>query len=114
VPSPSTTVGDTITAVRETCCSLPLGRRDDGLDLVRVRAFRPARVDSCDDVIIRLSGLNGSVDEGCARVGGYYGAVGPTRNTRPVHVVALHVRARTRTPGKVNAVLSRRHSTSTQ
>lgn len=35
-----------------------LGRRNDGLHLVRVRALRPTRIDGCHHIVVCLSGLN--------------------------------------------------------
>ena len=91
-----------------------LGGWDHSLHLVRVRTFRAARVDGCHNVVIRLSGLNGSVNEGSARIGRSNGGVGPAGNARPIHVVPCHIRGGTRVPGQIYAVLNRRHSASTQ
>jgi hypothetical protein len=88
-----------------------LRRRNDRLHLVRVPALRPARVDGCHHVVIRLSGLNRTVDEGRARVCRSHGGVGATGHSRPVHVVSHDIRTRTRIPGKINAVLYRAYST---
>ena len=78
-----------------------------------VRAFRAARVDSCHHIEIRLSGLNGSIDEGRARAGGYHGGVRSPETPLGTRCT-LCVRAWNSHPGKVNAVLGRCHSTSAQ